>query len=592
LSGTTQTQRGGARSAIASPAIGPLAVLGGDLLAGITTGILSVPQGMAFAVIASVPPEHGLYAMIIPTIVAALIRNSPFLVTGSTNTSALVIGALMATLPAAQILGPVPVMVLITLLMGLMQIGAGCLGFGGMGKYVSKAVLLGFTCGAGVLIISGQLKNVLGLRFTSSSLLIEEFSRLAKAAHGIDFRAVSIAGITVAVIYGCSKISRLVPGALLGVLAAGIVGALSGWTSGDHPIAVLAQVPRNLPHPSAPPFSLALVNDVLGPSLAVAILGMVETISIGKALSAKARIKFYPNQELAANGAGNIVGSFFGCMPTSASWTRSVVNLQMGAKTRWVGVIAGITVLMFIVAFAPWAGCIPLASLGGIVIWIASHMFDFKAVRNLCRWSRKDAAVMAVTLLAILFMEIQYAIYLGVIASLVLLIHSAGKLHMIELVRTGPLQYREIEIDNETGGSPVALLQLEGDLFFGVVDELESRLDQIAANGARVIVVRMKRTHGIDATASDALASFAESFRQRGGRVILCGLKPDMMAVVRHSHLGAALGDDNLLPTAPRAFGSVRDAIQTARAWLKAPDESVLLRRASNDLQDAWSYSI
>src|SRR5262249_25706623 len=325
-----------------------------------TTGILAVPQGIAYALIAHVPPVHGLYAMIVPTIVAALIRSSPFLITGATNTSALVIGALVASFSA----GPaeaVPMMLLITLLMGVIQVSAGVLRLGVFGRYVSQAVLVGFTLGAATLIFADQIRNVLGVPVDSSPRLIQTFENLAPHLGSVDPRAIAIAATTWVIVVGCARISRLLPGAMIAIVATAAAAWAVGWETGTQAVRVVGEVPRGLPALTIPPFSLALVHQVLPASFAIAILGMVEAISIGKTLSAKAQVKFYANQELAAKGMGNVVGAFFGCVPTSASWTRSAVNLQMGSKTRWVGVIAGLTVLTIMLLLGPGARYVPRA---------------------------------------------------------------------------------------------------------------------------------------------------------------------------------------------------------------------------------------
>lgn len=563
-----------------------------DLMAGFTTGIISVPQGMAFAIIANVPVEYGLYAMIVPTIVAALIRSSPFLITGATNTSALVIGSLVGVLPAAALLGPVPVMLLITLLMGLIQVTAGALRFGSIGRYVSLAVLLGFTFGAGVLIIVGQVKNVFGITATTKApRLTDELSNLFTNSGSMHWHAIAVAALSLLVVYICSRISKLIPGAFFALALSGAAVYLLGWGSS---IPMLGEVPRALPKLTIPPLTdFKLIQDVFAPSMAVAILGMVEAISIGKALSAKARIKFHANQELIAKGAGNVVGAFFGCMPTSASWTRSVINMQMGAKTRWVGVIAGVTVLIVMLALAPFAPFVPKASLGAIVIWIAIHMFDPRAARQVWRWSRRDGAVMAITFAAILVLEIQYAIYLGVIASLLLLIHKTSQLHMIELAESAPNQYRELEIDGEAGRSPLVLLQLEGDLFFGVSEELEEKLESIAGRGAKVIIIRMKRTHGMDATAQETLSEFTNAFRERGGRIILCGLRPEMIERIEQSRLEEAVGKENLFPMGATNFASVQKAVENAKEQLRGNGTvEPFMRQEPGGAAGAISYSI
>jgi len=570
------------------------AALRGDLLAGVTTGILAVPQGIAFALIAHVPPEHGLYAMIVPTIVAALIRSSPFLVTGATNTSALVIGALVATFATGSN-DVVPMMLLIVLLMGVIQVVAGAFKLGVFGRYVSQAVLVGFTLGAATLIFTDQVRNVLGIGVESSPRLLETVERIVPHLGDADWRALAIAAATWAIVWGASRISPAVPGAMIAIAAtAGLATAL-GWEDGTSPIHVVGEVPRGLPQLTMPALSPALAWQVLPASFAIAILGMVEAISIGKALSARAQVKFFANQELIAKGVGNVVGAFTGCMPTSASWTRSAINLQMGSKTRWVGVIAGLTVLAIMMVFAPTARYVPRACLGAIIMWIAMLMVDLESARYVWRWSRADAIVLVITYLSTLVFEIQYAIYLGVVLSLLMLVRRVGQLQMVEMVEVAPRLYREIEIDEETGKSALVLLAAEGDLFFGISEELENHLDTIASRGARVIIIRMKRTHAIDATAADALVNFALRFRGRGGRLMLCGLKPDLHAQVVRSHVGEALGANNILLTDARNLGSMRRAIERARRDLADSDDlgdQPLVRRAANGAAEASSYSI
>jgi SulP family sulfate permease len=571
------------------------AALRGDLLAGVTNGILAVPQGIAFALIAHVPPVHGLYAMIVPTIVAALLRRSPFLVTGATNTSALVVGSLVASLTSRP-QDAVPMMLLITLLMGLIQVSAAALQLGSVfGRFVSQAVLVGFTLGAATLIFTDQLRNVLGVPVESTPRLLQTIENLLPHLSAVDLRAVATAAATAVIVVGCARLSRVLPGAMIAIVVTAAAAWALGWEDGPTPMPLAGDVPRALPRLTVPPISVERMETVLPASLAIAILGMVEAISIGKAVSARARIRFHANLELFAKGAGNVAGAFFGCMPTSASWTRSAINLQMGAKTRWVGVIAGLTVLVVMLLFAPAARYVPRAALGAIIMWIAALMVDLESARYVWRWGRTDALVMVITYVSTLVFQIQYAIYLGVVLSLLMLLRRVGRLQMVEMVEIGPRLYREIDLDAETGKSALVLLAVEGDLFFGVVDELEEALDRVADNGARAIIIRMKRAHAIDATAAEALATFATHFQAGGGRLLLCGLQPELHERVLRSHLGEVLGADNVLATEVHHLGSVRRAIDKARREILAQDERgdrPLLRRAPSETTDGSSYSI
>ena len=200
-----------------------------------------------------------------------------------------------------------------------------------------------------------------------------------------------------------------------------------------------------------------------------------------------------------------------------------------------------------------------------------------------------------ITYVSTLVFQIQYAIYLGVVLSLLMLLRRVGRLQMVEMVEVGPRLYREIDLDAETGKSTLVLLAVEGDLFFGVVDELEEHLERIADNGARAIIIRMKRAHAIDATAAEALATFATHFQAAGGRLILCGLQPELHERVVRSHLGEVLGADNVLATEVHHLGSVRRAIDKARREILAQDDlgdRPLVRRAPSQTTDGSSYSI
>jgi SulP family sulfate permease len=406
-------------------------------------------------------------------------------------------------------------------------------------------------------------------------------------------RAVAIAAGTFAILFAGARISRAFPAALLAVVASAAAVWALGWERPGDGLHMLSEIPRRLPHLTVPAHSFAEVRLVAGASLAIAILGMVEAVSIGRAVSAEGGRRFEPDRELAAKGLGNVAGAFTGCLPTSASWTRSALNLQMGARTRWVGVVAGVTVLVIVLVLAPLSRHVPEACLGAVVVWIGVRMFDLGRARWVFRWSRADGLVLVCTWAATLLVPIQYAIYFGVVLSLAMLVRRVGALHLVEMVEATPGTFREIEIDDDTGKSAVVLLQLEGDLFFGVVEELEERLGRIAANGARAIVVRMKRAHAIDATAAEALAAFAARYRAAGGRILLCGLKADRLDQIRRSQLGEALGADNLLATTPRPFASVRQALDLARRSVgERPTGMPVLRRAPRGLEEPWSYTI
>jgi SulP family sulfate permease len=334
---------------------------------------------------------------------------------------------------------------------------------------------------------------------------------------------------------------------------------LAGW-SGDPRLALLGEVPRRLPPLSLPLVSLRALEELAAPALALALVGMTEVVSIGRSLAARSGRPLHADRELLAQGAANLASAFFACLPSSVSWTRSAVSLEAGARTPLSVIVASLTVAAVVLAAAPLARFVPLAAVAGVVLWIAVRMVRPEVLARMRRADRADFAVLVTTAVATLVMPLPLAVFSGVVLSLGLVVSRASLLHVSELCRTVAGHLVERPVDGDTGKDRVTLLQLEGDLFFGVAEELEARLDAVAANGARGLVLRVRRTHALDGAAAEALVRFVTRFRAGGGEIALCGLHPALERRVRRAGLAAALGPRAIFEPGARPFAALERA--------------------------------
>jgi SulP family sulfate permease len=541
-----------------------------DLIAGLTVAVVEVPQAMAYALLAGVPPQYGIYTSVIQGFFGALLSSSEHMTTGPTNTQSLLIASAVTRLavPTADPGTYLSLVFGLTLLKGLIQLAFAAARMGAMVRYVSRSVIVGLAGGAGVLIIVGQIPRVLGVdadhapsRFAGAMAGVD---RLLQHVHEVNSKAVIVAGVSLLVIVGLRAVSRFLPGALLAVIAGALVVVATGWTPADLPL--VGDLPRAFPSLRLPALSWGDAEALFGGALALALLGMLESVAIAKSIAASTGNRISANQEFFAQGLTNTISSFFQCIPGSGSFTRSALDHAAGAQTRFAAVYNAIFVaLLFFVAGA-WAKYIPLASLGAVLVVIGLGLIDWSYIPRMIRSSRSDAAVCGMTFVAAMVLPLEFAIFLGIFLNIALYLRTSSRLHVSEMIHRpgGPFLERPI-IDRETGQRQVVFLQFEGDLFFAVADELQDRLTPLVNSDVRVVIIRLKRTHSIDATVLGVLEKFARDLQARQGYLILCGIKPDLMAVVRSYGLVDQIGADNVFPSGSGVFTSAKQALERAR---------------------------
>jgi len=505
-----------------------------DLGAGLAVAALSIPQGVAYALIAGLPPVMGLYAASVPAIVAGCFRSSRYVIAGPSNALSLLVGSSTAMLAVSEGVDAASVAIALALWVGVIQILAGFLRLGVAVGYISSSVVLGYITGAATLIVWGQLPNLSG---------------------SLDL-ALGLGTAFLMILLG--RLGHFFPAALVAILVATIlatVGELPLRTIGD-----LAAIPASLP-PLTLPFQLPVATHsaLLPAAIAASVLSLVESSAVGRSLAAASGERVQSNQEIIGQGLGNLAASFVGGYPVSGSLARSMLNYSAGARSRVAGISSGLLVILVVLVAAPMVDAIPIAALAGMLLVLAWELVNFRAIQRTLRGSLGDSAALLMTFVGTWTLRLDEAIYLGVGVSLVLFLRRARLLVVRELHVDSEGHLREVD-----GRScrVVRVLHAEGPLFFGAAAELESALDEALADDAlRVLLLRLKRTQGMDLSAAHVLEDAASRLRARGGRLLLVGLLPDPLALLERTGVAAEIGPENIFPSRSGWFAAMDEAL-------------------------------
>jgi SulP family sulfate permease len=559
-----------------------------DLIAGLTVSVVEVPQAMAYAIVAGVPPQYGLYTSVIQGIVGALLSSSEHMTTGPTNTQSLLIASALHRIlaPSDDPARYLHLVFCLTFMKGLIQLSFAAAGLGNAVRYVSRSVISGLVSGAGLLIFFGQLPAFLGIRSHEQSDIPGILRPILRIVHfhgELNPRAVVVGVAVVALIVGVRRISKMLPGSLAAVaLSCAAVWGL-GWTHAELPL--IDALPRGVPHFELPWTGWRESEQLFGGALALAVVGMLESVAIAKSIAVHTGEEISANQEFFAQGFKNTLTSFFQCIPGSGSFSRSALDHAAGAATRFAAVFNALFVAAIFWLCAGAAGYLPRASLAGVLFVIAYGLLDARFLLTTLRTHRSDAAVFLATFLATLFAPLEYAVLAGVILNIGLFLRTSGRLRLIELVPTSAGTFTERELPATATDAPIVIVQLQGDLFFGQADDLVERLSAVLRGTSRVLIIRMRRTQSIDASVLEVLKTFVGRLQQRGGHVVLCGIAPDLRATLAQSGLIDRVGGENVIGIGEVLFGGLRRAIARAEVLAGAP-------LAPAKPPSEWAYSI
>ncbi|POA22823.1 SulP family inorganic anion transporter [Pseudomonas sp. FW300-N1A1] len=443
------------------------ASVGRDLVVGLNGAILALPQSIAYALIAGLPPEYGLYAAIVPVLIACLWGSSWHLICGPTAAISIVLYASVSPLAVPESQDYITLILLLTFLAGVFQWLLGLLRFGALVNFVSHSVVLGFTLGAAVVIALGQLPNLLGLDLPNQATALNSLVSLVNHVDALDKPSLVLGLGTLAVGIALKLLLPRWPSLLITLVLSAVVVWL--WPSMFGHVHLVSSFVGRWPPLSPLPLDLDLVLRLLPSAVAVGMLGLVTSLSIARSLSARSQQLLDANQEVRAQGLSNIVGSFFSGSLSAGSFTRSGLSYEAGACSPLAGVFSALWVALFAMAGASLIAQIPIPAMAGSILLICWGLVDHRGIRALFRVSRAEFVVMALTCVATLLLELQTAIYAGVLVSL-----------FFYLKRTSQPRVQQWHEGDEE------ILRVGGSIFFGASHYLQVRLQR--TKGLKVVI--------------------------------------------------------------------------------------------------------
>jgi sulfate permease, SulP family len=532
-----------------------------DLLAGLTVGAISLPQAMAYALLAGVDPRFGLYSAILVTAVASIFGSSSHLINGPTSAISLVVFSALSFLDPEQKLEAAEAMFLLGAMVGAIQIFIAVFKLGDLTRYISESVILGFISAASILVAVGQISNTLGVqdKGTRAQHVLYRLWLTLTIGGPVNPRALMVTLGTIGVWLVFRKLARHYRLPQFDMLAALVTTALAaylfGWTRPDAygrtAIAVTANVPGSLPIPHVPLVKLSWIGNLASSSLAIAFLGLLEALAIAKSIASTSGQKFDFNHQCLAEGLANLAGGFFRCLPGSGSLTRSAINFQAGAATRFSGIVSAVAVAISVLMFAPLARFVPRSALAGLLLITAARLIEPKRVLYTVRASVPDAGVLAVTAITALVLGLDQSILIGVALSIVLFVPRAARLKTGELVVDGEGVVRG-RLASDPPCQSFILYDLEGEVFFGAAPDLDrylsGLLQRAEREGVRYVILRVKRIRNPDVVCMEQLEHFLKAAERLGITVLIAGVRQDLLEAYRRLHFSEWFPADRIFP--------------------------------------------
>lgn len=536
---------------------------------------------MAYALLAGIDPRYGLYSAIVVTAVASVFGSSSHLINGPTSAISLVVFSALSMFESDQRAEAAQAAFLIGAMVGTIQIAVAFFRLGDLTRYIAEPVILGFMSAASLLLALGQVSNALGVRDkgTGAQHILNRLWMTLTQGDPVNARAVAVTASTLVLAVLLRRFVRRyrLPqfDMLLALVVVATAAFFAGWTvpgaAGKTLIAVTGAVPSALPAPHIPKVELRWFADLAPDALAIAFLGLLEALAIAKSIAHRTRQPLDYNRQILAEGIANLSGGFFQCLPGSGSLSRSAINFQAGAVTRFSGVLAALFVAVAVLVAAPLSRFVPKAALAALLLLTATRLIDVKRLGYALRATRMDAGVVVVTALSAIAFGLDQAILIGVALSILLFVPRAARLKATELVVSDGDVVRE-RLPSDAPNSGYIVYDLEGELFFGAGPELERVFEELLARahgeGPRHILVRLKRVRNPDMVSLEHLEHFVKSAQASGVSVWLAGLKPDLLDALQRVDSQAWLANDRVFPQGNDEESATLAAIGAIRAEL------------------------
>lgn len=544
-----------------------------DLAAGLLGAVLVLPQAIAFAALAGLPPQYGLYTAIVPCIVAALFGSSWHVVSGPTNANSLALFAMLSPLALVGSGAYVELALMVTLLVGVMQWLVGALRLGAVANFISPSVLMGFTHGAALLIAVHAAKDALGLDEVVGHRALQVVREVAADLRLLQPESLAVALATMLAAAGFRRWRPRWPGMLLALLAGTALAAFintPGWHAGWalEAVRTVGAIPSPWPQPSWPLADWSRLPDLLGLAFALTIVALGQSVSMAKAVARHSGQRIDVNREFSGQGLSNIVGSFFSCYVSCGSVNRSLPNLQAGARTPLAAVFSAVLLLALVVLLAPQLARIPMAGVAGLLMLVAWNLLDGRRWRWLWANDRRECLIAGLTLAGTLALRLEMAILLGTMVSLLVYLYRTSHpvMRTMGFDRLG-MDRRFEALDGHPGALPecpqLKLLRMEGEIYFGATQYVSDRLHALRVlpgpDGGvqKHLLVMAKSMNFIDLAGNELWEGERQARRAMGGDLYFHRPRPQVVEMWTRTGFLARLGPDHVYPDKRTAIGDI-----------------------------------
>ncbi len=535
-------------------------------MAALTGAIVVLPQGVAFATIAGMPPEYGLYAGMVPAIIAALFGSSWHLVSGPTTAASIVLFSSLSAMAEPGSAQYVQLALTLTLMVGVIQLFMGLARLGTLVNFISHSVVVGFTAGAAVLIAASQLKNFFGVALPRGVGPVETLHSLYTHLDVINPYVVTVGAGTLIAGIALKRYLPRFPYMIGAMFVGSMISVLLGAPA--HDIATVGALPSQLPPLSMPDFDLATMRSLAPAALAVTLFALTEAVSIARSIAIRAGQHIDGNQEFIGQGLSNIVGGFFSGYVATGSFNRSGLNYEAGAKTPISAIMAGVLLMGIVLLVAPLAAYLPNAAMAGVLFLVAWGLIDLHHIKKILKASRSEATVMSVTFLSALFLDLEFAILLGVGLSLMAYLIRTSRPFLRERVPDPSLPKRRF---NDAGHLPqcpqLRMVRIDGSLFFGAVSHVAERLREMERKDRepRHLVLIGSSMNFIDVAGAELLVQEARRLRMEGRRLYLFRIKPGIRSFLERGGYMAEIGEDCIFDSKGTGLAAVISTLNYSR---------------------------
>jgi len=526
----------------------------GDLVAGLTVGLVALPLAMAFAIASGVPPQNGIYCAVVAGFAISALGGSRTQIGGPTGAFVVVVAGIVTTHGLDGLF-------MCTLMAGVILMFLGLTGLGTAVKYIPRPVVIGFTNGIGVLIASTQIRDLFGLQTPAvpgdflgrATVLLSH----AGTASGV---ATTLGLVTILTVLGLRRLSPRIPGSIIALVlgsALALAVALPVETIGTR----FGGVPSGLPAFHLPSFRPDLILTLLSPALTVAMLGAIESLLSAVVADRMSGDRHNPNVELTAQGVANVLSPLFGGLPATGAIARTATNIRSGGRTPIAGMTHAVTLLLILLVAAPLARHIPLAILAGILMIVSYDMGEWREIPEVIRLGAAEAAVWGITVTLTIFADLIVAVEAGMILAALLYIRRVTTTTTVARVTPDYIRHgRAHSLQLQQIPDEVAIYRIHGPFLFGATDkmvELENEVRDLPA----VVILRLRNMTAIDGTGLHALEHFADVLHQSGRTLLLCGMRDQPARMMARAEFHQHIGDANMLPTVEAALARARTVL-------------------------------